>query len=395
MKRTLAALLFCCAVTACSHRGGGVSGADAGALFHPSARPKTQSPEISISNLDAEIGDAERRGAKGEAFFRDRLPDKLIERASYLGTTSDYDLADDASRKNAELEPSNPAVLMTRAHVLSALHEFPEALAELDAAAAHGAQGDDVKRSRATIFLATGRCTEAAASWPPLTYPTDMAARGAMQQRLGRPGVAEELFERARLEFRDVSPMRIAWMDFERARAFEREGDREKARAYLEDALEAFPEYAHAAVHAATLEPPDRALAYLAVVEKRADDPDVLAAHADALRREKKDAEARAMADRARARFEEILAKHPRAFGDHAARFFLGEGGDVKRALALAKAAAANAPTEETLELWLLAASAAGDAPETCAAIAAADRTTCPPRASRAELDVAKKTCKP
>ena len=260
MNRTLVALLLCCAASACRHEGGGVSGADAGAPFHPSARPKTQSPEISISNLDAEIGDAVRRGAKGEAFFRDRLPDKLIERASYLGTTGDYDLADETSRKNVELEPSNPAVRMTRAHVLSALHEFPEALAELDVAAAHGAEAEDVKRSRATIALATGRCAEADKSWPPLNYPTDMAARGALQQRLGRPGVAEELFERARVEFRDVSPMRLAWMDFERARAFEREGDRDKARAYLEDALEAFPEYAHAAVHAATLEPPDRAI---------------------------------------------------------------------------------------------------------------------------------------
>jgi len=393
LKRTLTALLLCFAASACRHGGGGVS-IDASAKFQPSPRPKTQSPEISINNLDGEISDAERRAPK-EPFFRDGLPDKLVQRASYLGTTKDYDEADETSRKNLELEPNNSQVMMTRAHVLSTLHEFDDALKELDVAAAHGAPGDDVARARAGIDLATGKCVEADKLWPPMPFPIDKATRGAMQQRLGRPGVAEELFERARVEFKDVSPFPLAWMDFERARAFEREGDREKARAYLEDALAALPQYAHAAVHAATVEPPDVAIGHLLVVEKRADDPDVFAAHADALRREKHDDEARAMTERARARFEDVLAKHPQAFADHAARFFLGEGGDVKRALALAKSAAANGPTEETLELWLLAARAAGDDAEACAAVAAAEKTTCPLRGSRANFDLAKKTCKP
>jgi tetratricopeptide (TPR) repeat protein len=394
LKRSLGALLVCVAVAACKH--GGAAGRDAGATFRPSPRPKTQSPAISISNLDGEIDDARRRAGEGQVFFRDRLPEKLVERASYLGTTKDYDEADRVSAKSVELDPNDVAALMTRAHVLSALHEFGAALGVLDRAAAHGAPADDARRARASVFLATGRCVEAAALWPALPYPTDMAARGAIEQRLGHPELAETLFERGRVEFRDVSPMRLAWMDFERARAFEREGDREKARAYLEDALAAFPEYAHAAVHAAALEPPARALALLAVVEKRAEDPDVLAAHADALRRAGRDAEARAMTtDRARAGFEELLRTHQAAFADHAARFFLGEGGDVARALALAKTAAANAPSEETLELWLLAARAARSTAEACAAVAAAGKTTCPLRGSRPEFDLARRACKP
>ena len=165
------------------------------------------------------------------------------------------------------------------------------------------------------------------------------------------------------------------------------------ARAYLEDALLAFPEYAHAAVHAAMIEPPDKALAILAPVEKRATDPDVWAAHADALRRGKRDAEAAPFVAKARARIDELLAKHPEAFADHAARFFMGAGGDVKRALDLAKGAAAKAPSEETLELWLLAARASGSDAEACAAAAAAAKTSCPLRASRAEFDAARTKC--
>jgi tetratricopeptide (TPR) repeat protein len=366
---------------------------DAGA-FKPSPRPTTHSSQISIHNLDGQIDDERERGARGEVFFRRKLPDSLLERAGYLGTTADFDEADRVSAKNVELEPTDATVLLTRAHVLSALHRFGEALTTLDTATAHKAESDDVRRSRATIFLATGRCAEALTTWPAMPFSLDMAGRGAMEQRLGHPELAETLFERGRTEFNDISPMKLAWMDFERARAFEREGQTPKARAYLEDALAAFPEYAHAAVHAAAVEPPDKAIAMLEIVEKRADDPDVFAAHADALRRARRDAEAKVMTERARTRIEEELAKHPEAFADHAARFFLGGGGDVKRALDLAKAAGGRAPSEETLEVWLLAARATGATAEACAAIKAADATTCPLRASRAAFDDARKSCK-
>jgi tetratricopeptide (TPR) repeat protein len=393
LKRTLSALVVCVALAACKHEGGGVL-SDAGAAFRPSPRPTTQSSGISINNLDGEIADARERMARGEAFFRHRLPDSLLERASYLGTTADYDEADSVSLANLASEPNDAGVLMTRAHVLSALHRFADALATLDDASAHKAPADDVKRARATIFLATGRCAEAAPIWSAIPYSIDMAARGAMEQRLGHPQLAETLFERGRMEYGDVSPMKLAWMDFERARAFEREDQNQKARAYLEDALEAFPEYAHAAVHAAGQVSPERAIKMLEIVEKRADDPDVFAAHADALRRARRDAEARVMTDRAKTRMEEVLAKHPEAFADHAARFFLGAGGDVKRALELAKGAASRAPSEETLELWLRAARANNASADVCAAIKAADATTCPLRGSRPAFDEARKSCK-
>lgn len=388
------AALVLCAFTACKRGGGGVSGVvDAAATFHPSARAHTNASAITISNLDAEIADAEKAAAKGDALFRRKLPAKLVSRAAFLGTLEDYDRADALSAANAASDPQDGSVLLTRAHVLSALHRFDEALTALDAAGAHGGDLEDVDRTRANIFLATGRCAEAQRTYPQLPYATDLAARGAIEQRLGHAALGETLFERGRTEFRDVSPTKFAWMDFERARAFEREGDTVRARAYLEDALETFPEYAHAAVHAALLEPPDRAIALLAPVEKRATDPDVIAAHADALRRAQRDAEAAPLVAKARARIDELLAKHPEAFADHAARFFLGQGGDVERALDLAKGAAAKAPTEETLELWLTAARAAHRDDEACAAARAAEKTTCAMGVARAQFDAARAKC--
>jgi hypothetical protein len=40
---------------------------------------------------------------------------------------------------------------------------------------------------------------------------------------------------------------------------------------------------------------------------------------------------------KAEARYDELLARHPHAFADHAAEFWLTIGGDPKRALGLAR----------------------------------------------------------
>jgi hypothetical protein len=68
----------------------------------------------------------------------------------------------------------------------------------------------------------------------------------------------------------------------------------------------------------------------------------------------------------ARAGWERYLAAYPAAFGDHAARFYLGVGGDPARALALAEANLANRDTAEAAALVVDAALAAGDAARAC-----------------------------
>ncbi len=161
-------------------------------------------------------------------------------------------------------------------------------------------------------------------------------------------------------------------MDFERARALEESGDRVRARAYLDEVARVLPSYAHAVVHLAALEPLAQALPRLQALERTSDDPEVLSATADALRRSGRTAEADAEASAARARFEEVLARMPLAFADHAASFYLGMGRDPARALELAKQNAENRPTAEAVELWLSAAQAARSAGETCAAAARA-----------------------
>ncbi|MEO8799434.1 MAG: hypothetical protein ABI551_16200, partial [Polyangiaceae bacterium] len=56
-------------------------------------------------------------------------------------------------------------------------------------------------------------------------------------------------------------------------------------------------------------------------------------------------------------------------FADHAAQFYLGFGGDVQRALVLAKANEANRKTEAAVELLLTAGLAANAKDATCQAV--------------------------
>ena len=60
---------------------------------------------------------------------------------------------------------------------------------------------------------------------------------------------------------------------------------------------------------------------------------------------------ASAYLDSARAGFEALVARHPLAFADHAAEFYLGSGGDAGRALELARLNLANRPTARAFEL--------------------------------------------
>jgi hypothetical protein len=60
------------------------------------------------------------------------------------------------------------------------------------------------------------------------------------------------------------------------------------------------------------------------------------------------------------------LARHPEAFADHGAEFWLGPGGDAEKALKFAQANLALRRTPRALELVLQAASATRNAPIAC-----------------------------
>ncbi|MBV9948531.1 MAG: hypothetical protein JOZ69_16900, partial [Myxococcales bacterium] len=320
-------------------------------------RPPTLSAETSLWNLSGEIADREKR-AEDVDVWRELVPRYLL-RAQFAGRVADLEAADAVSARLVAARAEDARAHLIRAGALSAIHEFSSALQEVDRAAERHAAAAEVVLQRASIGLAIGREDDAALALGPPTdslSPPELVLRGAIDARLGRAAESDALFERARVTNHDVTPFAVAWIDFERSRALEIAGDRARARAYLAEAVAVLPSYAHAATHLAAQEPPDAALSRLKPLETTSDDPEVLAVEADVLRRAGRSAEARAAAAQARGRYEAVLARLPRAFADHAARFYLGPGADAGRALVLSRANAENRPTDEALELWLTAA---------------------------------------
>jgi tetratricopeptide (TPR) repeat protein len=345
--------------------------------------PPTTAASIAVGNLNAQIADGERRSRAGGIDADAALVDLYAMRARFVGRVADLAAADRTSARLVAVRPDQPGAHLARARALSGIHELGAAQDELETALRLGADAEDVAREKAALLLAMGREDEAARAWTarprlrgggvdtwdrPGARVGDWVMAAGIAARLGAASESNALFEAARESYRDVSPFTVAWVDFERARALELRGDWSSAKAYLAEAVDVLPCYAHAVVHLAALEPPVAALRLLGGVDSTSDDPDVLAAEADALRRAGRRAEASETAARARTRFEEVVATLPRAYADHAASFYLGMGDDAGRALALARANAENRATSEAQALWLTAAMAAGARGEACAA---------------------------
>ena len=168
-------------------------------------------------------------------------------------------------------------------------------------------------------FMATGRYDEAREAHaadrgrqPATAMVTTAVLAGAHAEARGSRSA---LFERARTVDRRRLPVpgRLDGLPA-RARCSKRAGKEKQARAYYLEALEAIPVYVHAAVHAASTDTPERAIERLEALRTVTTDPDVLAALADAHKRAKHDAEAKKATDAARARYAELLAKHPEAY---------------------------------------------------------------------------------
>lgn len=332
-------------------------------------RPITTSWSIASSNFEGQIADRLKKNdpAPEQQHFLVQL---LLERAQVLANASDFEKAEAIGAQVVKSYPTSGTAHLTHAQALAALHKFDEASAELDEAAKLNGPGQDIAGSRVSILMAKGRYDEAAKLVAPIderSSPIAMLTTAILDGRMQKTAEAERLFEKARTSFVDVSPFPIAWMDFERGMLLESQGKETAARAYYIEALQAIPVYVHAAVHLATTDPPDRAIARLEPLRTLTTDPDLLVALADAHRRAKHDAEAKKLTDQARARYDELVAKHPEAYRDHAARFFLGAGNDPRKALELAEKNARTRPTEEAIDLWMGTATAANDKTQICA----------------------------
>jgi tetratricopeptide (TPR) repeat protein len=333
------------------------------------ARPSTTPWSIASNNLDADIKERSEKRAStpDEHLF---LVDLYLTRAQFVANVADVEKADAIGEQSVKSYPTSAVSHLAHAVTLGALHRFPDEAKELDEAARLGASRFRVASARVALLMATGHYDDAQKLMTPIderSSPTALVTAAVLAGKMQKHDEAERLFERTRGAFVDVSPFPVAWMDFQRAALLEANGKEKEARPYYLEALEVIPAYVHAAVHASVTDTPEAAIARLEALRTSTTDPDLLAALADAHRRAKHDGEAKKVTEAARARYEELVAKHPEAYRDHAARFWLAGGNDPKKALDLAEKNAQLRPTEEAIDLWMAAAAAADRKDQICA----------------------------
>ncbi|WP_457324515.1 hypothetical protein [Roseateles sp. P5_E11] len=311
---------------------------------------------IALINLDDQL----RRQADDPAAL-----DLWLLRLQFL---ADYRVLDRAADLT-EVRAGSAADHLQRARARMAAHRFADAQADLDAAGATPAQ-------RAALLVATGRAAEALpalhaeAERRPGFASHCALARGVAA--VGRLEEADRLYARALRELDTTLPFPAAAVAFARGLMWsEQGGDPARGAAFYAEALRLLPDYAAAGIHLAEIElargNEAAAEARLLHVVIHTDEPEAMALLGALHARQGEVARGLDEIDGARRRFEALLARHPAAFADHVAEFYLGVGRDPQRAWTWAQANLRERPTRRAYELAIRAAEAMGRTGESLA----------------------------
>jgi tetratricopeptide (TPR) repeat protein len=321
-----------------------------------------------MNNLEGEIQMYEKKGEL------DQLVPRLLHRGLFLGRIADRERALELADRWVRAEPKNAEAHLERAAARSGLHRFRDALADVAKAERLAGKSERSIAERAEILLATGDAQGALALRDELArVQPGILESGSVAVVVGELGRAEEAdarLEEAIRQHRNPSPFPLVWVLFQRGLLWEREGQPARARGYYEAAVERLPGYAAATQHLATVLAAQgergQAIALLRSLLETSDDPEVLSELARLLRAEGSSAQADELSARARARYHELLSRHPAAFAAHAARFYLGEGKDPARAVELAATNVEVRPVADAYQLMVEAQLATADARAAC-----------------------------
>ncbi|HYX32412.1 MAG TPA: tetratricopeptide repeat protein [Oligoflexus sp.] len=316
---------------------------------------------LALANLEAQINGIESVAATGRITLSDQAGfiDLVLLRGEVLARIVDYEWAEELANELTRYAPVNGAALLARARTRATFHRFADAQSDLDEARRLGADAAKVDAERAAIFQAIGQYEQA------LTLYIEAFERRVDFNSLGDLATlhaeceeittAERFFSESRSCYRGVSPIPLAQLDFKRAHMWIVQGDLKRARSWLDSAVRLLPGYAPAQGHLAEVEAAlgatDSAIARLRPLTISSDDPDYVAQMAHILSQTACSKDAREWLDRATARYIELVARHPEAYADHAAEFWLGVGADSHRALGLAQKNFEVRPTRRAYEL--------------------------------------------
>jgi tetratricopeptide (TPR) repeat protein len=367
-------------------RPGAAPAASAPAASAPSAPgplPRTQlrttSAKIALRNFDGTIADLEKRlaASPNDRATLEKLARHLVARAQLRGTLADYDKAVELTTKLAKKWPELGTVYLERAAVHAALHRFKEALVDLARAQKLGkVPATHVEMTRLGVLQAMGRFDKVQPERERLAAirptPAHLLPLASLLADRGLVDKAEAVFRRAEREYRAVSPFPLVQLYYREGLMWEQAGQIERARRFYEGAHERLSVHAGVTSRLAAVEAllgkRTRAIGLLRELTAQSDDPEYQAQLAELLRDDGKTAEAEALLARARTRYEELVKKHPAAFADHAARFWLGAGKDPARALPLAEKNLEVRRTPEAYQLVIRAGLAAKKPERACTA---------------------------
>jgi tetratricopeptide (TPR) repeat protein len=345
-------------------------------------RRPTTAGTIFLGNLESQLGWVQKEVERepDSVHAQRMLASLLATRGKYRGDIEQIQEALDAVDTCLEIEPNNADLWLERAGHAQALHRFAEARDDVEHAVALGARGRNVDDLVQELDWNDGNYVAAIASIRGARSSFAALARVAqLEHDLGNMEAADRAFEAAEDRMADVSPLPLAWLYVERGRHELDRGETARAVAFLREAVARAPGYIPAEEHLAEalngLGHTDEAIARYRNIVERSPDPEFMGALAALLREAGNTKEADRLAARARAGYEELLRRWPEAMYWHAAEFFLGEGKDPKRALALLEKNIAVRPNGES---W--------------AALARAQRANGDERAARFSMDMARAT---
>jgi tetratricopeptide (TPR) repeat protein len=320
----------------------------------------TTAGSIAVANLQAQIEGLTERLHRGRSTrvptallaVADMAPlvDLLLLRGQVLGRVADYERAAELAEALVRDAPDDGTARLARARTQAVFHRFPEALADLDAAERRDAEQAALDAERAAILQAIG-CYDhalalrqnAAGCRPDVTT---LGALAVLHAERGRVTEAECRFAEARARYRGVSPFPVAELDFRRGLMWLGQGDLPAARSWFDAAVRRVPDYAPALGHLAEVDAAlgarEAAVARLRPLLVSSDDPEYAVTLTGVLRDVGRPLEAERWRVIAAARYDELVARHPEAFADHAAHFWLTVGGDPQRGRQLVERHRAN-----------------------------------------------------
>jgi tetratricopeptide (TPR) repeat protein len=310
------------------------------------AVPPVTDGTIALLNLRAQIDGLEPDVRRGHASIESRIG--LIElitlRGLILGHIADYERAEEIAEQLVREAATDGTAFVARARTRAVFHRFTAALDDLDRAERLSLDAESTNRERAAIFQALGRYDEA------LAISEEAANRGASFENVaalvglyaerGEIDAAERLYAESRRRYRGVSPFPLALLDFQLGLMWMDKGRLDDARTSFDAARRRVPAYAPAQGHLAEVEAElgelESAVARLYSLAVSSDDPDYAAQLARILGDVGRAHESRHWCSLAAARYDELVARHPEAFADHAAEFWLAAGANPEKALRLA-----------------------------------------------------------